>query len=981
MFGSGRAWKAHTINWLLLGLLLITLPVFGESGKAVVTGKGVVTGSITDNSGAVLKGARVELLPAGIVGVTNSQGVFELRDITPGDYTLTTTYIGFKTNNQEISVAAGKQLTVNVKLEVPMKSEEILVTAERAHGEADAINQTRTADNLVDVLPAEIITSLPNANVADALGRLPGVVLERSEGEGEYVDIRGLEPRLTNITIDGITVPSPEPTVRQVRLDVINSDLVDAVEINKTLAANQDGDGIAGSVNLRTKMATDQPLLSVYANGGYTPIMNGRAADQIGGVWGQRFGQDKKFGILFGSTYDYNGRGIDNIQPGLDPYSTMAQPFYDNETIRQYRYYRTRYGFSGSSDYKLNDNNSFYAHGLFSDLKDWGDKWYYEPVSTALTGTGDLPSITANSPSPKFYTSSKRPDASVGMLSLGGRHIHLNSIFNWEIAAARSYEIDSAGNPKSDFSWSGPKLQCNYNPAAQTNVNTPNWGTCGGANSPLLNASDWTLKDLTTSKGLSSDLNLSAAANYTQTYNVLGHFGTFETGFKIRNGHKTQDATETVYDTFGSAAPKMTAVESGFENNSGDFYHGNYFGGKFGPVSDFNKVVTYVQQFLAGDVDAASTAADTYPNIFHTVERVTSGYAMNTIDLGKLHVQTGLRFEGTQMDTAGYNVTFSTKSPDGIVTPVTNNPSYVDVLPSLQLRYSLTHDSVIRAVYSRGVARPDPYQLVPYVTETDSSVSTTPNTLAIGNPSLKPEHANNYDLLYEQYLHPLGMLQFGGFFKQLTEPQIELTNAPLSAIPASLLPVIQQYNTNGYGDSVDMYVNGENAYVYGFEAAYQQHWSMLPGVLKGLGFSGNYTYTASQLKGIMGVRTDQPAMQRQTPNSWNVGPTYDTKRLSFRVGLQYSGASIYTYNWSPSTDVSGLGAKGPDGDIYTYAHTQLDAQGTFKIGRGFSVMAYGLNLTNEVFGFYQGSTQFVNQREYYKPTYGGGLRYTFEQAR
>ena len=203
---------------------------------------------------------------------------------------------------------------------------------------------------------------------------------------------------------------------------------------------------------------------------------------------------------------------------------------------------------------------------------------------------------------------------------------------------------------------------------------------------------------------------------------------------------------------------------------------------------------------------------------------------------------------------------------------------------------------------------------------------------------------------------------------------------PAGTLPPTLLPIIEQYP----GDAITMYVNGQNAYLYGFETSYQQHWSRLPGVLKGLGISANYAYTASQEKGLP-LRTDQPALQRQTPNSWNLSPTYDTKRLSVRVGLQYSGTSIYSYNYISSsqvpgagnTDLSGLGPKGPSGDIYTYAHTQLDAQGNYRIYRGFSVMAYGLNLTNEVFGFYQGSTQFVDQREYYKPTWGGGLRYTF----
>ena len=510
----------------------------------------------------------------------------------------------------------------------------------------------------------------------------------------------------------------------------------------------------------------------------------------------------------------------------------------------------------------------------------------------------------------------------------------------------------------------------------------------------MLNSSLWTLKDITTSRGLNSNLALSAAASYARTYYAGGHFATFETGFKIRNGHQSQDATETVYDSFakGNSALLMSSLESGFVNN-GNYYHGNYFGGKFGPVSDFNKVQSYVEANLGGNVDGVKTAADTYPNIFHTVERITAGYAMNTIDFGKLHVQTGVRFEGTQMDTAGYTVALFSGSGSvpgigsctsatngtgcGVATPAINNPSYLDPLPSVQLRYSLSNNSVLRAVYSRGIARPDPGQLVPYVTEDQTA---SPVALAIGNPTLKPEHANNYDLLYERYLHPLGMFQVGGFFKQLTNPQIELTNAPASLVPASMQSVVQSYN--GSGDAISMYVNGENAYVYGFEAAYQQHWTMLPGVMKGLGFSGNYTYTGSQLKGIAGVRADHPALQRQTPNSWNLGPTYDTKRISMRVGLQYTDASIYTYTWCGECsgmagyDASHLGANGPSGDIYTYSHMQIDAQGSYKIGRGFTVMAYGLNLTNEVFGYYQGSTQFVNQREYYKPSYGGGLRYT-----
>jgi outer membrane receptor protein involved in Fe transport len=131
----------------------------------------------------------------------------------------------------------------------------------------------------------------------------------------------------------------------------------------------------------------------------------------------------------------------------------------------------------------------------------------------------------------------------------------------------------------------------------------------------------------------------------------------------------------------------------------------------------------------------------------------------------------------------------------------------------MQIRYRLTPDSAIRAVYARGIARPDAYQLVPYVTE-DSAAS--PIAVSIGNPALRPEHANNYDLLYETFLHPLGMIQAGVFVKQLTAPQLlttipgglNLANFPPGYFPPATLAVIEQYP----GDAITQYINGENAF-------------------------------------------------------------------------------------------------------------------------------------------------------------------------
>ncbi len=977
---------------LVLSLLALSPAVFAQSGR------GAIEGSVTDSSGGAVPGAQLELAPLGIIAVSNSQGTFSLPAVPAGKYTLSVSYIGFEKQTSEIEVAADKTLNINMVLKVASTSEEILVTADRPHGEAEAINQTRTSDNILQVLPAEVIRSLPNANVADAIGRLPSVTLYRIEGEGVYIQVRGTEPRLTNVTVNGVTLPSPEPTVRQVRLDVIPSDLVEAVELNKTLSASQDANGIGGSVNLRTKEAGNTPTLNLFGDGGYTPIENGRGSYDFGGTAGTRFGRDKKIGVLGNAAYDYNGRGIDNIQPTLDPRSTFAQPFYDNDTIREYRYYRHRYGFAASTDYKFNDNANIYATGLYTDFKDWGDKWYYSPVSTAISSSGALPSASAASPSPKFYTSSKRPDASVAALILGGRDFQNKLWFLWQGSAARSYENDSAGNPKADFSWIGPSVFCNYVPGSQTALYRPTFGACDGPNSVLQNPNNFIFKDITTSRGHSAQMDLTASASVGRNYTLGSYFGTIEAGFKFANAHKYQDATETVYDGWstkaGSSTPTIAQLQSNFKNT--DYYDKSYFGGVYAPVSDFNLVQAYTLANYSGFVDGVKTAAATYPNIFSTIEQIPAGYVMNTFDFSKFHVQTGLRIEATNMRTSGYNVTLypandphcgpSPNTGCGVPVPVANNPSYIDFLPSVQIRYRLTPDSAIRAVYARGIARPDPYQLVPYVTE-DSTAS--PIAVAIGNPALRPEHANNYDLLYETFLHPLGMIQAGVFFKQLSAPQLlttipgglNLNNFPPGYFPPATLAAIEQYP----GDAITQYVNGENAYLYGFEVSYQQHLSYLPGVLRGLGISANYSYTLSQEKGLP-LRSDQPTLIDQAGNTFNLSPTYDTRRFSLRVGLAYNGSSIFSYGYVSPTyvagaDPSGLGPIGPSGDVYTLPHFQVDAQASYRVFRGLSAVVSGLNLNNEVFGYYTGSTQFVNQREYYKATISGGARYTFGKNR
>src|ERR1700687_6062818 len=361
-----------------LGLLTVWTGAVKAQG-----GRGVLTGTVKDSGGSVLSSAQVVVQPLNRSAVTNDQGQFRISDLPAGEYELSVTYVGFAAFSQKVQVVAGQTVTVDPVLQVASQNDQVIVTAERVQGEAEAINIERLSENIVQVLPERVIQSLPNTNIADAVGRVPSVSLERDEGEGKYVQIRGTEPRLSNVTVNGVNLPSPETNVRNIKLDAVPADLVESIEVFKTLSADQDADGIGGTVNLVTRTAGERPFYALGGTGGYNPIQNGYGRGGFSGTFGQRFGVSKKFGFLLNGTFDKTNRGIDDLEPGqatgVDPATGRNVAFASTEDRRSYDYYRTRYGFSTGIDYNFKPGNSVYAKGLYSDFHDYGETWVYTP--------------------------------------------------------------------------------------------------------------------------------------------------------------------------------------------------------------------------------------------------------------------------------------------------------------------------------------------------------------------------------------------------------------------------------------------------------------------------------------------------------------------------------------------------------------------------------------------------------------------------
>src|SRR5258708_363705 len=247
--------------FVLIALVALALPSRSQ------TGKGTISGTVKDSGNSALQGALVELLPLGRKVVTDDHGQFRITDVPAGEYTVSVSYVGLAVANVPITVQAGQEASANAVLQVASQADQVVVSAERLQGEAEAINIERTSDDIVQVLPERVITSLPNTNIADAVGRVPSVSLERDEGEGKYVQIRGTEPRLSNVTVNGVNLPSPEGAVRNIQLDAVPADLVERIEVFKTLSANQDADGIGGTVNLVTRTARDKATYSLGGTG------------------------------------------------------------------------------------------------------------------------------------------------------------------------------------------------------------------------------------------------------------------------------------------------------------------------------------------------------------------------------------------------------------------------------------------------------------------------------------------------------------------------------------------------------------------------------------------------------------------------------------------------------------------------------------------------------------------------------------------
>ncbi|HEV2671961.1 MAG TPA: TonB-dependent receptor [Gemmatimonadales bacterium] len=919
------------------------------------TRSGIITGRVTDSAAAPVRGATVQVVGTRFAVRARDDGFFRIEGLPAGSYRLNVRLFGYAPADSGVSVEAGRTAEVNVRMRfLAQNLQSVLVEATRS-GETQgvALQSQQIADNIVTVLPGDVIRALPNYNAAEAAGRMPGVSLERDEGEGKFVQVRGTEPRLTNVTVDGVHVPGTAGGDRIVKLDDVPSDILGAIEVSKTLTADMDGDAIGGSVNLITKTPEGRPQGYVAAQYGHITLLN-HDHGQGSITYGGRFGADSRFGFLIGGSLDRIDRVINDVEPSWTV-DGAGRSVPIEWSQRDYTYYRTRDGVGADVDYRISDRSSVYLKGLWSLFKNHGTRYVYD-----IAGGGDSAGVgTSGYDTSAVLTRQvqvRTPTEQLWGLTAGGNG--QRGAWTLTYSANLSGTRQSVNDYRtSDYDYSGsgstPRLTFKYDAA---NSEMPLYEYFDAAQATAANdPSNFPLTGYSASNGLTTGRDYGGQVNAQLAYVLGTHPSSLKLGLRLRDEQKQSTQGDVSFADTAAAPFMMNQALSAFSDPS--YYSRLSAGFAMGPVPDLNTT----QDWENGNSMRFANQTDTVGNLlasFTGSERIYAGYVMNTVALGHLSLNLGLRVEATRSDYTG-NAAATDTAGNTTVSPVTGAQNYTDLFPSVQLRYAADQNTNLRIAFTRGIARPNYSDIAPSLQGSlDPIYKFQYDNLSAGNPDLRPEHSWNYDLLLERFLPSLGgVVSAGVFYKALSD--VILTRNFIYQGPYA--PFLGYYGTQPQ--------NGGSGHVVGFEAQWVQHLTFLPGRFSGLGFDVNWTHADSKVLVDPASGREAPLL-RQAPDIANVGLTYNQGPISGRVAWTYNGAYIGGY---------GDGSATADGDNYFYEHSQIDASVIYNLKSQIQIQVQGLNLNNAQFGFFQGTLdhRYNVQREYYGETLYLGMKFGF----
>jgi TonB-dependent receptor len=908
---------------LFVLFLLVTGFAWGQQGS--------IKGLILDESGFAMPGALVTIEALQMSTLSNEVGEFTMVAVPAGNQVLTIRFMGYNNATVEVVVEAGKvAATRSVLAPTSSTLSEVEVTG-FLQNQAKALNKQRKNTAVTNIVSADQIGRFPDASVGEAVKRIPGITMQNDQGEARDIVIRGLAPQLNSVMINGERMPSAEGDNRRIQMDLIPSDMIQTIEVNKALTPDMDADAIGGAVNLVTRQAPNQLRVSATGATGYNflvgqPIWTGAA------IVADRFA-DKKLGVVFSASVHDHNLGSDNAEFEWDideNGSTVT-----NYEVRGYNLRRLRQSYSLGLDYRIANGHKIFFNGIYNNRKDWENRYRLritdiETDSLGVT-TGQIRHQTkGGTPDEK---NARLENQTAYNFALGGEHLFGILKTNWSVNTALAQEL----RPHERYISFRERdvVINNLNPG---NTRTPYFATAADAD-----LSNYSLHELTEENGNTSDQDVNARLDFELPI-IQGKNQSFlKFGGRTRNKLKERNNDFFEYD-FINNEPSMGDLANGnlYDFDRADnFQPGDYFNSP-----TFNQFAS--AEYLGGlDLnnsalfDRTSVPEEFAPINFTARENILAGYLMYTQNIGTKHqIIGGLRLENTRNQYEGneYDLVSGTITPTGVV-----ESNYSNFLPSILYRLNATANTVIRASYTSSLARPNYYDLVPYV-----SINSDDNEIALGNSDLLASTASNFDLGGEYYFQNLGLIGVAGFYKNIDN--FIYTN-------------VYDGTFNGDDYEFSQPQNGGTAQVYGVELSFQRQLDFLPSILKNLNFFGNYTWLTSDAEGIIGRESEQVQLAGAAPHMLNLSLAYEDKRTLVRVSYNLAGQYIDEYGDSKFED------RYYDGQQF------LDVNVNYLITPRFRVFVELNNLLNQPLRYFQYQEQFTMQMEYYRMRANLGLKF------
>ncbi|TRZ46434.1 TonB-dependent receptor [Robertkochia solimangrovi] len=926
---------------------------------SAVAQEGNLTGTIADENGIYVPGATVIISDMMKGAVSDQNGKFTFVAVPEGDHKVIVKYLGFSDVEVDVTVKASETTHINIVLTAEsMELEGVEISAYGLSGQARALNTQKNNMNITNVVSTDQIGKFPDANIGDAVKRIPGITMQVDQGEARNIIIRGLSPQLNSVTLNGSRIPSAEGDNRNVQMDLIPSDMIQTIEVSKAVTPDMDADALGGSVNLVTRTAPQGFRLSATAGSGVNTITEKRILNGSFLV-GDRT-KNGKFGWMVSASINDNDFGSDNVEAewddefeyfnGSDTEEVEVNPYTKEYETRTYLVQRVRRSFAANLDYNFNENHNIYFKSMYNWRDDRENRFAYsnEILDGEDIAIGDF-QIDGNNNLVRFPAEEVREtkggvpggrndnarleDQRMQNYSLGGDHLFGNMKVNW----MASYAKASEERPNERYIAYASEFAVNRNLNTRYPIMTP-------VDPADTTPENYEFDELTEEYQYTDEKDINAFLNFQLPADLLGHGGTIK--FGARGRFKNKERNNNFYE-YESLIP-------GFDTMKDVAIH-DYTDPDFLAGSQYQAGYFVTPEFLGGlnlkneDIFEESDVPDEYLRAnFDVDENVYAGYLMTNQNItDKLSVLAGVRIENTNITATGNQI----MDEEDLIGKVTDKSAYTNVLPGVHFKYNLNENTIFRLAWTNTLARPNYVDLVPSI-----DVITDDNEVVLGNSELDPTTSMNFDLMAEHYFKNVGLISGGVFYKKVDNfiytSVFEATDDSFGS------------GTEGY--DVFQPQNGDDASILGAEIALQRQLDFLPGFASNFSIYLNYTYLSSDANGIKnedGDERDDLDLPNTAPNMFNGSLAYTGKRLSMRLSANYSDAYI--------DEIGGRAFE----DRYYDEQFFLDFNLNFSINKNLRLYADLTNITNQPLRYYQGVKDRTMQMEYYSRRITIGLKY------